>query len=407
VSERDAARRRGEAWQQAREKQKEEEEKKAREFDAVEIVWEVISKLRLVTPESFDALRDELESVQQAQYQAMGSQATNVEQDVEKALASAEIKVQDILKQREEERIRKEEEERLRINGSAGIIPTFASSAEEVVEAEKEFVDDASKCVGDQRRTGLAQKASMLASKTAGAGSGVLRQFSRWIQDVQNGQTGQNRAASPDGPSDDDLGEPVIIFDWDDTLFPSWFVKNVILQQAKDSFADPMSEHTLAVMDVLRAARQVARVGIVTLAGKSWIQTTLREYLSTNGGSQSLEALMVELEIEFFHADLPETITPGEPPGVTAKKAAMNGCINKLHGGGAWHIISIGDSVCERDALKEVMKSSPQIHSLCKTIKLSENPWLTELTEDLRKLVPSMQPLCAYPEDCDCIGPDF
>lgn len=209
--------------------------------------------------------------------------------------------------------------------------------------------------------------------------------------------------------------EPVIIFDWDDTLCPTWFIKHVILQSCAatssdesgaeaqrkqdEQFAKPLAEHTRVVMDVLRQARKVAKVGIVTLAQKPWVELSMSDYMKNCG----LEELLRELQIEFFYAELPDKVKPNELPGVVAKKVAITDCINKLHNGGQLNVVSIGDSACEAEATREVMRGAPR-NRLCKTVKLPENPWLTELTEDLKKLHDSLAEMANHDKDFDCMG---
>lgn len=225
------------------------------------------------------------------------------------------------------------------------------------------------------------------------------------------------RALTPrrSGTFTENTENAVIIFDWDDTLMPTSFIKHRIWTQMtpedrkREACLDPSSpfytqlvEHAQIVENILRSAREVARVAIVTLATRYWVTLSSQMYLP----GLDLEALLVELDIEVHSADpnskfckLREAL--GQDPCKTAKRAAMQRCLKKLYANvdARWNVISIGDSTIEKEAIKECLKlcaSTSKRQPLCKTVKLRENMTLVELGQELKKLRPTLQRLVAY-----------
>jgi hypothetical protein len=215
----------------------------------------------------------------------------------------------------------------------------------------------------------------------------------------------------------------VILFDWDDTLCPTWFLKNVHMEVNRGSekgeygpeFQDKwgpyckelLAQHTRTIIEVLRAASAVANVGIVTLGNKVWVKQVLRDFL----GGQGLEETLKELNIEFYYATLPpkSLIETDHSPGVRGKMETFKTAIMRNHEGEIMNITSIGDSTYERLALKAVMGNALFASSkdLCKTVKMPPNPDIVALTEHLRSLAQAIPSIVAHPESFDADWPDF
>eukprot|EP00747_Dinoflagellata_sp_TGD_P179254 gnl/TRDRNA2_/TRDRNA2_29779_c0_seq1.p1 gnl/TRDRNA2_/TRDRNA2_29779_c0~~gnl/TRDRNA2_/TRDRNA2_29779_c0_seq1.p1 ORF type:complete len:393 (+),score=103.44 gnl/TRDRNA2_/TRDRNA2_29779_c0_seq1:167-1345(+) len=228
----------------------------------------------------------------------------------------------------------------------------------------------------------------------------------------------------------ENLEGTVIIFDWDDTLFPTWFIMEVLLpclpniskmdetvcKAAKASLSDSaftavLTEHTKTMVSLLHAARAIGRVGIVTLSRRPWVNTSAEQYLL----GVDFSALLEELEIPVIYAR--ETVKrsmfnqaqmeEGVDPFTVVKQAAMAKVLKKLYGKNPWkNIISIGDSCIERDAIKEVLWNHEPAdgsghQARCKTVKLMEEPSVEQLSAELLILQTWLRQMAKQTEDFD------
>ncbi|CAE7637072.1 unnamed protein product [Symbiodinium pilosum] len=209
----------------------------------------------------------------------------------------------------------------------------------------------------------------------------------------------------------------VVIFDWDDTLFPTRHVTEVVKAvhskegplPPESPFYAELKAHAQVVESTLLAAREVVgRVSIVTLARRPWVETSASWYLP----GVDFEKLMQDLEIEVFYAR--EHITrphiynaqleEGVDMFVIAKRNAMLKCLRKIYGLKAktMHVICVGDSTVEHLAIKEVLWCCPQeAGSFCKTIKLMSDPSVQNLTEELQVLSSWLQQIVTCAKDFD------
>lgn len=220
----------------------------------------------------------------------------------------------------------------------------------------------------------------------------------------------------------------VILIDWDDTLLPTTYIKQVVLPglpviekggpvPSDSRFHKDLATHARIVTNILRAACEVGRVAIVTLATSWWVMTSAEWYFP----DFNLEALLQELDIEIWHADrnspMVQTMAAaGHDPGIVAKKAVMTRLLKGFYGdcrepesGGngdvPWNVLSIGDSLVEQQALKICLESCKAsgycVQALCKTVKLRDDPSLGELSSDLVLIQPCLQRLVAENKDFD------
>lgn len=215
-----------------------------------------------------------------------------------------------------------------------------------------------------------------------------------------------------DGTPHDFRDNSCIIFDWDDTLFPTWYVENVIRPcrvredaPVADMFLQPMALHAQAVEEVLRIARTVARVAIVTLAQRPWAQRTAETYLPDLRFAELLRELEIPIYYAREHIKRAQARTDEEGVNllVVCKRNAMVKCLKKLRkktGRMAGNIICIGDSSVEHEAIKEVLWSRDG-HSQCKSVLLMANPSLANLTNELKLIASSICKMTSFEDDFD------
>jgi len=251
---------------------------------------------------------------------------------------------------------------------------------------------------GGQRRRSLRESASQTS-------------LGRMFGMIKASISGKQGSSAPE--AEPDFG--VIILDWDDTLLPTSFIKQVVVQSLDEEDRDgPVPEkspyfsdlqlHAGVVEELLRAASQVARVAIVTLATRWWVHVSAERYLP----GLDLNLLLEELNLTVYPADRQSAMVKalamsGRDPCKVAKKNAMLKCLKKLYGSSdsPWNVISIGDSTIEQEAIKECLSGSAKQKSLCKTVKLPESMSLGELRSELKQLVPLLPRLVSYSKDFD------
>lgn len=218
----------------------------------------------------------------------------------------------------------------------------------------------------------------------------------------------------PAYPDSDD----VILFDWDDTLMPTSYLFG--LSFASEPGRCMVTRVRLgAVADLveaaLRAARSQARVSIVTLAQRGWFEHSAAE----NFGGLDFAGLLEELGISVYFAqeerDASSMAQAAFAAGdwISLKHLAMSRCLEDWRAAGALRgdrpsVLSVGDSECERLALRRLLGATPDSATscagdtpLCKTVKLMDKPGVKELSDELRQLPSLLRGIAACDADVD------
>lgn len=270
----------------------------------------------------------------------------------------------------------------------------------------------------------------------------------------------QRRASSGAESASDgdwmDADETLIIFDWDDTLCPTSYIRadprlsydkvapcfeRTAPDPAETAKSSPggsredeteeeddyeaglrrlrrtLEEHASAVGALLRLATEFGRVVIVTLAKPEWVQDSIRNFMP------SLDGLLEELGIDVAHAR--DTARPwsrrrgveqGQDYGQILKTQTMAWVARRFYGTGrggrparSWkNVLSIGDSDVERLALQDVIFRRVQTDGngnwqecRCKTLKLLEEPSVEQLTGQLESLATWLGFIARYDGDVD------
>lgn len=210
---------------------------------------------------------------------------------------------------------------------------------------------------------------------------------------------------------------PVIIFDWDDTILPTWYITEVIKPcTGKEGQVTPdsphyelLAAHAQVARATLCAAREVARVAIVTLARRPWVETSSELYLP----GFDHERLFQELEIEIYYARehmikfqvYTAQVEDGVDMFTIAKRNAMMHALRRVYGSHSsrsMHVLSVGDSPAEHEAIKEVIWCcTEETDSLCKTVKLMSDPSVQHLSAQLNVLISWFYRMVCYNADFD------
>jgi hypothetical protein len=221
--------------------------------------------------------------------------------------------------------------------------------------------------------------------------------------------------------ADDKTRQEVIIFDWDDTLLPTWYLKEVVdrcLPEAATAsipddshFKHLLTKHAMSIRDILVAATRMGKVAIVTLAQRGWVENSAMKYLP----DLDLPNLLHELKIPVYYArehvtrreKLLARIEEGVDLNTVAKANAMSKCIRKIccskrnRSVSNVSVTAVGDSIAEADALKEVMWGLDGVGTLCKTVKLLEEPNLETLGMELSILASWLPHIVSHRDDVD------
>jgi hypothetical protein len=163
--------------------------------------------------------------------------------------------------------------------------------------------------------------------------------------------------------------ERVIIFDWDDTLFCTTYIReggNDVSQQVLETLA-------ASALAALEAARPMGKVFIITNGEEGWVEHCVHTYfpslLQVIGGIPVISA---------------RTRYEQQYPVNQWKVQAFLALQSSLRLEPITSFVSIGDSIYERDAARTTGQVFP--NAVIKTVKFVENPSPRELSKQLELL---------------------
>jgi len=220
--------------------------------------------------------------------------------------------------------------------------------------------------------------------------------------------------------------QTLIVFDWDDTLCPSHWIRSnrPALQYFSPcpndpKYKKPLLEVAEVVCNILSLAADIGHVVVLTNAQVNWVETSARNFMP------SVAPLLQKLKCSIVYARAKfDLIDPASDPRKNPKlfeynynanipqmwkEHAFEGEITKFYSRYAqqsWkNIISIGDQACEHNAVKLVTQARPQDmkKKKCrvKTIKLLEDPTIEDLTAQLHVVYQWLTGVVMYDGDLD------
>jgi len=248
------------------------------------------------------------------------------------------------------------------------------------------------------------------------------RRIKTWAAHISDSPTSNasssSRVLTPTGDYTPfpDPDEVVILFDWDDTLLPTSFISAVLRPSflpgqlrhgipTDSCFYEDMKRHAEAIEMILRATRDIAHVAIVTLATRPWVESSSRIYLP----GTDIPAVLRELGIPVYYAQehLLQAHEHLEEEGVDlfmiAKRNAFAKHLRKVHRENnvkVTHVLSIGDSEAEQEAVKDVVWSCYE-HATCLTVMLMEEPSIKVLSDQLQLMSKAVSRLITQQDDLD------
>jgi len=242
------------------------------------------------------------------------------------------------------------------------------------------------------------------------------------------------------------------MFDWDDTLCPSnWIRKNrPELSFFKPcppdpKFQRPLRELQIHVEAVLQLALKMGKVIIVTNAMEPWVETSCRNFLpSLMPYILDIPVIYARSVFDQYHCDAMRRQSPGSVirgssrsggalPGLYSasgqdKLATYNARLSmqvdemapqkwkelafeqeitgfySRYAHQSWkNVISIGDSIFERDAVRRVVVNRPSAKKKCrtKTAKLLDEPEIEELIAQVKVVHEALQLMVQHDGNLD------
>jgi len=168
--------------------------------------------------------------------------------------------------------------------------------------------------------------------------------------------------------------QTLVIFDWDDTLFPTTFLKHVGFDKI-DSDAkirSSLSKIDNCVSKLLQKAVRVGVTYIITNAVKNWVEMSCEKCLPiTYKFIKNNQISVISARSEY------EKQYPNEPK--RWKQEAFLVLKGKLECSVLTNIICVGDSTAELEAAQQVSRVLDQ--AILKTIKFKSAPRLEELVK--------------------------
>lgn len=236
--------------------------------------------------------------------------------------------------------------------------------------------------------------------------------------------------------------QTIILFDWDDTLCPSnWIRENRPALSffkpcpPEEKYQRPLRELQKHVEATLQLAMKMGKVIIVTNAMEPWVETSCRNFLP------ALVPIVSQIQVIYARSVF-DTMTcdaakvPGGAGRALPGLYAANG-MNKLGNAGrapqqidemapqrwkeiafeqeisgfysryahqSWkNVISIGDSIFERDAVRRVVINRPTANRKCrtKTAKLLDEPEIDELVAQVKVVHDALGLMVQYDGNLD------
>jgi hypothetical protein len=250
--------------------------------------------------------------------------------------------------------------------------------------------------------------------------------------------------------------QTLILFDWDDTLCPSNWIRDnrPALSFFKPAPSDekyqrPLRELQKHVESVLKLALKMGKVIIVTNAMEPWVETSCRNFLpqlmpyvldiqviyarsvfdqyhcerrqspgsvirtvsgsrGTNTGSgQALPGLYTASGQNKLNGVRPSQQQTDEMAPQRWKELAFEQELNSFYSryeAQSWkNVISIGDSIFERDAVRKVVVNRPSMKKKCrtKTAKLLDEPEIDELIAQVKVIHDALGLMVQYDGNLD------
>jgi len=187
--------------------------------------------------------------------------------------------------------------------------------------------------------------------------------------------------------------QTIILFDWDDTLCPSTWIRDnqpalnfFKPAPCEDRYLRPLKEMQRQAERILTLALKMGKVIIVTNAMEPWVETSCRNFMP------DLLPLVEKIPVIYARSTCDGSFGACEENASPQrwKEVAFGMEISSFYSQyerQSWkNVVSIGDSIFERDAVRQVVLHRPSAQKPCrtKTAKLLDEPDIFELIAQVR-----------------------
>jgi hypothetical protein len=197
----------------------------------------------------------------------------------------------------------------------------------------------------------------------------------------------------------------LVIFDWDDTLLPSsWLLKHDLKIVANSRLPNDDEKLELRrvarrVIKTLRRAKRAGTVIIITNAEKGWVELTCRHFMPEV--APLLEGVRIMSARSSFEPDWPALPIQWKRLAFQREISAffdgLSG-VDHLAAGHRENVISIGDSLHEREAL---IRATELRHCWKKSIKFLDLPSAEHLVKQHELLSSCLPTLAEFADNVD------
>jgi len=199
-------------------------------------------------------------------------------------------------------------------------------------------------------------------------------------------------APRPPNP-DDTKSKPVIFIDWDDTVIPASALANETTKMPKTLSPEVVARMVVlqdALIMLIVAISAIADICIVTNAELGWVEISCKRFLPKLANYLKHTAIH---SAKHHHG----AQAPNNP--LQWKFDAFKYLI-RVARPMPTHVLSIGDSICERIALNRVCA---ELNISCATIKMFESPSIEQLKTQILFLLVSLQRIISLQGDYDIV----
>jgi hypothetical protein len=199
----------------------------------------------------------------------------------------------------------------------------------------------------------------------------------------------------------------MIIFDWDDTLLPSSYLGSRRCRLDSDFKHIPYGDRIKSALDqldnvvssLLKTATQYGKVHIITNAEQGWVQLSAAKFLPLT--SSLLPSFVIESARTAHERSFPDAPLKWKMSSFAENIQNFLTSTSRSDMHTEKHIISLGDSQLERQAVRTTTRGYAQYKLHTKSIKLSENPSIEQLTRQMELVTQCFNYICTHNADLD------
>jgi len=175
----------------------------------------------------------------------------------------------------------------------------------------------------------------------------------------------------------------LFVLDWDDTMLStSWLsskglkLDSVVIPQ---EVVDELHFLESGITKLLSTCLELGKVAIVTNAESSWVELSSRKFVPRV--CRFLPNVRILSARSSYQAQYPDQVGMWKIEAYRCVFREAFGASMRLNGKARFNVVSLGDSIYERNAMLELGKQNPGI--LAKSVKFVERPTPSQLKKQL------------------------